>query len=42
MKDVKQNMIYIIQYDPNVAKKLNLKKIHKVRLIFYYMKRNKN
>lgn len=26
MKDVKHNRIYIVQYDPNVAKKLNFKK----------------
>lgn len=42
MKDVKHNRIYIVQYDPNVAKKLNLKKIHMVGLIFHYIKRKKN
>lgn len=42
MKDVKHNRIYIVQYDPNVAKKLNFKKIHMVGLIFHYIKRKKN
>lgn len=42
MKDVKHNRIYIVQYDPNVAKKLNFKKIHTVGLMFHYIKRKKN
>lgn len=42
MKDVKHNRIYIVQYDPNVAKKLNFKKIHMVGLMFHYIKRKKN
>lgn len=35
-------MIYDTHYYPNVAKKLNLKKIHKAGLIFYYIKRKKS
>lgn len=42
MKDVKHNRIYIVQYDPNVAKTLNFKKIHMVGLMFHYIKRKKN